>query len=79
MRLVGHGIELDDRPALELDLGERGEHALDIDCAAAQLDELYQIERWGEDPIAAKRHAGIKDDIGAGARFLALLESQRLK
>ena len=47
--------------------------------AAAQLDELYQIERWGEDPIATKRHEGIRGDIGAAARFLALLESQRLK
>ena len=47
--------------------------------AAAQLDELYQIERWGEDPIAAKRHEGIRRDIEAGARFLALLEQQRLK
>lgn len=47
--------------------------------AAAQLDELYQIERWGEDPIAARRHEGIRRDIAAGARFLALLEAQRLK
>jgi chaperone required for assembly of F1-ATPase len=47
--------------------------------AAAQLDELYQIERWGEDPIAARRHEGIRSDIAAGARFLALLEAQRLK
>jgi chaperone required for assembly of F1-ATPase len=47
--------------------------------AAAQLDELYQIERWGEDPIATKRHEGIRHDIEAGARFLALLEQQRLK
>ena len=47
--------------------------------AAAQLDELYQIERWGEDPIATKRHEGIRHDIDAGARFLALLEQQRLK
>lgn len=47
--------------------------------AAAQLDELYQIERWGEDPIATKRHEGIRLDIDAGARFLALLEQQRLK
>ena len=46
---------------------------------AAQLDELYQIERWGEDPIATKRHEGIRHDIEAGARFLALLEQQRLK
>jgi chaperone required for assembly of F1-ATPase len=47
--------------------------------AAAQLDELYQIERWGEDPIATKRHEGIRRDIEAGARFLALLAQQRLK
>jgi chaperone required for assembly of F1-ATPase len=47
--------------------------------AAAQLDELYQIERWGEDPIATLRHENIKHDIEAGARFLALLENQRLK
>lgn len=47
--------------------------------AAAQLDELYQIERWGEDPIATKRHQGIRHDIEASARFLALLESERLK
>jgi chaperone required for assembly of F1-ATPase len=47
--------------------------------AAAQLDELYQIERWGSDPIVTKRHEGIRHDIEAGARFLALLEQQRLK
>jgi len=46
---------------------------------AAQLDELYQIERWGEDPIATERHDGIRKDIGAGAHFLALLEDERLK
>lgn len=46
---------------------------------AAQLDELYQIERWGEDLIAAQRHEGIKRDIDAGTRFLALLEDARLK
>src|SRR5215213_5810798 len=47
--------------------------------AAAQLDEVYQVERWGGDPIATKRHEGIRHDIEAGARFLALLEQQRLK
>jgi chaperone required for assembly of F1-ATPase len=47
--------------------------------AAAQLDELYQIERWGEDPIATHRHDSIRHDIDAGARFLALLEDERLK
>lgn len=46
---------------------------------AAQLDEVYQIERWGADPIATERHVGIRRDLAAGARFLALLEHQRLK
>jgi chaperone required for assembly of F1-ATPase len=47
--------------------------------AAAQLDELYQIERWGEDPAAALRHENIRRDIEAGTRFLALLGDARLK
>lgn len=46
--------------------------------AAAQLDELYQVERWGADPIATRRHEGIRADIDAGARFLALLGPRRL-
>ncbi|MBS0223384.1 MAG: ATPase [Proteobacteria bacterium] len=45
---------------------------------AAQLDELYQIERWGEDPVATERHKGIRKDIDAAARFLVLLEDARL-
>ncbi len=56
-----------------------GHLAADRAFAAAQLDELYQIERWGADPIATKRHEGIRHDIDATARFLALLESQRLR
>jgi chaperone required for assembly of F1-ATPase len=47
--------------------------------AAAQLDELYQIERWGDDPIATERHNGIRKDMDAEARFLALLENERLR
>lgn len=46
---------------------------------AAQLDELFQIERWGEDPIATQRHDGIRRDLDAFARFLALLGDARLK
>jgi chaperone required for assembly of F1-ATPase len=46
---------------------------------AAQLDELFQIERWGADPIATERHDSIRHDMNAGASFLALLENHRLK
>ena len=49
-----------------------------IDAAAAfeaaQLDESYQIERWGEDPEAARRRAAIKADLEAAARLFELFE-----
>lgn len=47
--------------------------------AAAQLDDLYQVERWGDDPIAVERRTGVRTDIAAGARFLELLEGTRLR
>jgi chaperone required for assembly of F1-ATPase len=42
-------------------------------AAAAQLDELYQAERWGIDPEAEKRRANQKADLVAARRFLDLL------
>jgi chaperone required for assembly of F1-ATPase len=44
---------------------------------AAQLDELYQAERWGIDPEAEKRRAHQKADLVAARRFLDLLEQTR--
>ena len=41
--------------------------------ATAELDESYEIERWGEDLEQAKRRAGLKADIALAARFVALL------
>ena len=40
---------------------------------AALLEETWQTERWGEDDEAARRRAGLKADLEATARFLALL------
>jgi len=40
--------------------------------AASQIDESFQIERWGEDAEAARRRAGIKDDIDLASRFVYL-------
>jgi chaperone required for assembly of F1-ATPase len=37
-----------------------------------QLDETFQIERWGEDAEAAKRRASLKTDLSAALRYLAL-------
>jgi len=40
---------------------------------AAQLDEDWQIERWGEDAEAAARRAALRADIDAALRFLSLV------
>ncbi|MGN6619714.1 MAG: ATP12 family chaperone protein [Sphingomonas sp.] len=40
---------------------------------AAQIDEDWQIERWGEDSLASAARAAHRADFDAGARFLALL------
>src|SRR5262249_30357599 len=46
---------------------------------AAQTDELYQIDRWGDDPTAEKQREGVRRDIEACTRFLSLLEDARLR
>jgi chaperone required for assembly of F1-ATPase len=38
--------------------------------AASLLDELFEIERWGTDPEAERRHAVLRRDITAAARFI---------
>ncbi len=40
---------------------------------AALLDELFQIEFWGEDSEAAARHAGLRGEFHTAASFLTLL------
>lgn len=40
---------------------------------ASQLDETFQIERWGEDAEAAERRALLRQDLVAAERFLRLL------
>lgn len=41
--------------------------------AASQLDETFQIERWGEDEEATRRRAVLKGDVAAAHRLLTLL------
>ena len=47
--------------------------------AAAQVEELYQIERWGDDPHAKKQREGVQKDIEACTQFLALLDNKKLR
>ena len=39
---------------------------------AAQIDEEFQIERWGEDPEAAVRRQSLRADLFAAAAFMML-------
>jgi chaperone required for assembly of F1-ATPase len=47
--------------------------------AAAQVEELYQIERWGDDPHAKKQREGVQKDIGSCTTFLTLLGTAKLR
>jgi chaperone required for assembly of F1-ATPase len=46
---------------------------------AAELDALFEIERWGADAEATLRHQRLRADIEAAARFLELLDDARLR
>jgi chaperone required for assembly of F1-ATPase len=50
----------------------RGRLALDEAWQAAQVDEAYQAEKWGEDAEAAARRAAVRADLAAAVRFLEL-------
>jgi chaperone required for assembly of F1-ATPase len=41
--------------------------------AAAQLDESFEIEQWGEDAEQTQRRAALKDDMALAYRFIRLL------
>jgi chaperone required for assembly of F1-ATPase len=43
--------------------------------AAAELDALFQIERWGPDPVHTAKHAAIRADLVVCERFLALAKA----
>jgi len=53
------------------------EGRLDADAAfaAAQLDESFEIELWGEDAELTQRRALLKDDIALARRFVDLLRA----
>ena len=46
---------------------------------AAELDALFEIERWGTDSEATLRHQRLRADIEAAALFLELLGDARLR
>jgi chaperone required for assembly of F1-ATPase len=49
----------------------RGRLDAEAALAASLLDELYEIERWGSDVEAERRHQALRRDVSGAARFLA--------
>ena len=60
--------------ALALDEGAMGADAV---WAAADLDEAWQRELWGEDPLAADAREGRRREYDAAVRFLAALQTSQ--
>jgi chaperone required for assembly of F1-ATPase len=54
------------------------EGRIDADAAfdAAELEQTFEIEQWGEDLEQTSRRAQLKDDIVLARRFVALLREQ---
>jgi chaperone required for assembly of F1-ATPase len=74
-RLVGLHAAVTITGSLVLGLAiERGVLGAADAFGAALLDELFEIEQWGEDAEQSARHARLRTDLEAAERFLRLLE-----
>jgi chaperone required for assembly of F1-ATPase len=53
------------------------QEALDPEAAfsLACLDELYEIQRWGQEEERQRRHAVLRRDLAAADQFLRLLRN----
>lgn len=73
LKLAGLGVVVAATGSLVLGLALADGH-IDAEAAfaAAELDRLYQIERWGEDPVLSAKQAEIKADLSDAQRFLRL-------
>ena len=52
---------------------ESGDLDADRAFATALLDELFEIEQWGEEETQQRRHVALRRDLGAAERYLRLL------
>jgi chaperone required for assembly of F1-ATPase len=52
---------------------ERGDLDAERAFATALLDELFEIEQWGEEETQRRRHAALRRDLEAAERYLRLL------
>ena len=73
-RLVGvHALAVDLHSLVLALAVERGALTAERAFELAHLEELYEIEPWGEVDLQRRRHAELRTALKAAARFLALL------
>jgi chaperone required for assembly of F1-ATPase len=56
----------------------QGELEIERAIALAEIDAVFQAERWGEDSEALRRREGVRRDIADVGRFLTLLSPSEL-
>jgi len=71
--LAGLGIAVPALGSLVLGLAlAAGEMDAETAYTLGALDELFQVEQWGEDEEAVHRRGGIREDIVLAERYIAL-------
>ncbi|MBL8834051.1 MAG: ATPase [Rhodospirillales bacterium] len=73
LKLAGLGVAVATTGSLALALA-LADGRIDADAAfeAAELDTLYQIGRWGDDPVLTAKHAAMRRDLADTQRFFRL-------
>ena len=71
--LAGLGVAIPALGSATLGLA-LAEGALDAQRAheLASLDELFQVEQWGDDEWARRRRSDVAEDVALAARFIEL-------
>lgn len=74
LRLTGLAMTASAAGSLVIALAVVNGHlAVEAAFAASQVDELFQVERWGEDEEAADHRAQLLEDFRDTGRFLELI------
>ena len=74
-RLTGLRYAVDVCGSLVLGLALTEAHATPEEIAnAADLDALFQMEKWGEDPAILQRSENLRHDLNEAARWFRLLQ-----
>lgn len=73
LKLAGLGVAVAATGSLAIGLA-LADGRIDASAAfdAAELDSLYQIGRWGDDPVLIAKHTSIREELADAQRFFRL-------